>query len=104
MSRFVRIAFQSQNSVCPEDELSAVGQFFHLLNSVEMVRGCCRTESGSWDITAYTSCVNTARGLYYYTTYENRQINCVDLFKEDLDGETLSAFPLENRQSIRYLN
>lgn len=104
MSRFVRIAFGRANSVCGGDEESAVSQFFHLLTSVEMNRGCCKTPSGKWDITVYTSCANTQRGLYYYTTYDNRQITCVDMHKTDLDSAEISRYPLVTAQQINFQN
>lgn len=104
MSRFVRMTFNSKNSVCEGDEEDFVSQFFHLLSSVEMNRGCCQTESGKWDITLYSSCINTEKGLYYYTTYDNRQINCVDMYNEDLDNDCISRFPLIKGQQIYYQN
>ncbi len=104
MSRFVRIAFGRANSVCHEDEASSVSQFFHLLSSVEMPRGSCRASSGKWDISVYSSCINTDRGLYYFVTYDNRQISCVDMHRTDLNGNAVSSFPLINRQKINYLN
>ncbi len=104
MSRFVRAAFGRANSVCEADEASSVSQFFHLLGTVEMPRGLCRTEAGAWDITAYTSCVNTDRGLYYYTTYENRAISCVDLHRADLDEACILRYPLAREAQIRYQN
>ncbi len=104
MSRFVRAAFGVKNSVCEPDELSSVGQFFHLLTSVSMIRGTCKTDSGTWDITGYTSCINTTLGLYYYTTYDNRRINCVNMHKTELDGSRISRFPLELKQDIAYNN
>ena len=103
-SRFVRAAFTKLNAVSGTSEPESVGQFFHLLGSVEMIRGCCLTESKTWDITVYTSCVNTDKGRYYYTTYDNRQIGCVDMHKEDLNGEALSVFELEKEQRIFYQN
>lgn len=102
MSRFVRAVFARENSVCDGGEIASVGQFFHLLSSVEMVRGLCRADEGSWDITSYSACINADRGLYYYTTYENRRITCVDMHKVDPDGDGISRFPLEHEQSIRY--
>ncbi len=100
MSRFVRAAFNSRNSVCREDENSSVSRFFHIMGSVEMIEGCCRTDAGTWDKTVYTSCVNTDRGLYYYTTYGNRQINCVNMYGENLDGGGLSVFDLNESENI----
>lgn len=104
MSRFVRAAFGRAHSVCGEDESSAVSQFFHLLSSVEMVRGCCRTDGGAWDITVYSACMNLDRGLYYYATYDNRQISCVDLHCADLEGDRIIRFPLITEQQICYQN
>ncbi len=104
MSRFVRMAFNAKNSVCEPQESSAVSQFFHLLDSVAMTRGACYTDEGYWDITVYSACINATRGLYYYTTYDNRQINCVDMHKADLDGTELSVYPLKLEQAIGYQN
>ncbi len=104
MSRFVRGAFYLKNSACDGKEESGVSQFFHLLGAVEMPRGACRTEDGDWDITVYSCCVSTGTGRYYYTTYDNRQINCVDMRKADLEGRTLTVFPLERKPQIRYQN
>ncbi len=104
MSRFVRATFTKSNSICKEDEESSVNQFFHLLTSIEMVQGCCKTESGNWDITVYSSCVNTDKGIYYYTTYNNRQINCVDMHKTDLESNKIFCFPLIKTGGINCQN
>lgn len=103
-SRFVRAAFARANSVCKTDEASAVGQFFHLLSFVEVPRGICKTRSGDWNITLYSSCINTDKGIYYYTTYSNRQITAINMHKTDLDGSAISRFPLLLEQKINYVN
>ncbi len=102
MSRFVRIAFNRGNSVCEEDENSSVSQFFHLLASVSMTRGGCLTDTGKWDITVYTSCMNVDKGLYYYTTYDNQQINCVNMHNVDLETDKITRVPLVLEQGICY--
>ncbi len=104
MSRFVRIAFGRKYSVCTEEEASSIGQFFHLLSSVEMIKGTCKTDEGTLDITGYTSCINTDRGLYYYTTYDNRRITCVNMNHTDLNSHLISRYPLITTQSIQYQN
>ncbi len=104
MSRFVRIAFAKANSVCESDEAHSVSQFFRLLSYVEMPRGICLTPSGHYDITVYTSCINADRGVYYYTTYDNHRINCVDMHKTDLDGERISRYPLITDAEFGYQN
>lgn len=103
-SRFVRAAFVKQNSVSGDSELESVSQFFHILGAVEQQRGCVRLDGGSYEMTLYTSCCNTDRGLYYYTTYENRQITAVDLYCENLDGQELAVYPLISTQQIRMQN
>lgn len=104
MSRFVRMAFLSKNSVKPDSENSSVGQFFHLLSSVERIKGACKTDKGNWDITVYSSCMNMDKGLYYYTTYNNRQINCVNMHATDLQSDKISRFPLVLEESINFQN
>lgn len=104
MSRFVRAAFALKNSVCKDDEYSSVGQFFHLLSCVEMTRGICKTDEGNLDITVYSSCINTKKGLYYYSTYDNRQISCVNMHSLDLESDILYRFPLLLKQNILYQN
>ncbi len=103
-SRFVRAAFVKMNSVSGDSEKESVGQFFHILGSVEQQNGCCELEDGKYEKTIYTSCCNTARGIYYYTTYENRQITAVDMYQEDIDGTSLIHYPLIEEEQIRIQN
>ncbi len=102
-SRFVRASFVKLNSVCSESEEESVGQFFHLLSAVEQPKGCCRVEE-NFEYTIYSSCCNTDRGVYYYTTYENRRITGVDMHRENLDGDTLITYPLRKAPSIQMEN
>lgn len=104
MSRFVRAAFVKMNSVSSESEDDSVSQFFHMLKSVQMPRGCVKVSAGEYAVTIYSSCCNTNRGIYYYTTYDNNQINAVNMHNENLNGNTLTAYPLKNVQSINYQN
>lgn len=103
-SRFVRAVFVKMNSISGDSEEESVGQFFHILGSVEQQNGCCELEGGAYEKTIYTSCCNTARGIYYYTTYGNRQITAVDLYREDIDGKILYHYPLIDREQIRMQN
>ena len=104
MSRFVRATFVKLNSVSGNSEAESVSQFFHILKSVEMQKGCVQLGEGLNEITVYSSCCNTDRGIYYYTTYDNSQICGVDMNKEDLDGTELIAYPLISGQKIIYQN
>ena len=99
-SRFVHAAYVRCNSVCKDSEEESVGQFFHILGSVEQQRGCCIVENGNYEITIYSSCCNTDRGIYYYTTYGNRCICAVDMNNADLDGSELIRYPLITDEKI----
>lgn len=103
-SRFVRVAFTKMNSLSGDGEPESVSQFFHILNSVDQQRGCCELEDGKYEITLYTSCCNTAKGIYYYTTYDNHQITAVDMHRENLDGSQLVRYPLITGEQIRMQN
>lgn len=119
MSRFVRAVFVKENSVCGKGELESVGQFFHILGSVEQQKGLVYVamenasggnheasvvDNGSYEITIYSSCCNSDKGIYYYKTYDNSQITAVDMHKEDLDGQRLVSYPLLTGQQIRWQN
>ena len=103
-SRFVRGSFVKMNSVSENDEKSSVSQFFHILNSVDQQRGCCEVADGKYEITIYTSCCNASKGIYYYTTYNNHQITAVDMFKENLDENSIVKYPLIEAGEIRWQN
>ncbi|MBQ8807834.1 MAG: choloylglycine hydrolase [Clostridia bacterium] len=103
-SRFVRGAFTALNSHCYGSEQSAVCQFFHILQSVAQTRGCAEVENGEYEITLYSSCVNTDKGIYYYTTYENPQICAVCMHKENLDSEDLITYGVLSAWNVRFQN
>lgn len=94
MSRFVKVAFTKLNSIFGETENEKVHQFFHILYSVYQQRGCVKVGE-EFEITHYTSCCNTTKGIYYYTTYNNSTINCVDMHKSDLNSNVLSSFEMK---------
>ena len=75
-------------------------QFFHILGAVEQVRGCCEVAPGKHEITLYTSCCSAQRGIYYYTTYENRRICAVDMHRCDLDAAALARFAPRTEEDI----
>lgn len=103
-SRFVRAAFTKLHSVSGDTESESISQFFHILGAVAQQRGCVHMGEEKYEITIYTSCCNTDRGIYYYTTYENSQITGVDMHRENLEGENLIAYPLVTGQQIRMQN
>lgn len=103
MSRFVRGAFSRLNSVCGESENESISQFFHILGTVSTPLGVVRV-GDKFSKTVYTSCCNTDKGIYYYTTYGNNQISAVDMHKENLDSCNLSVYNLVTEQQINFQN
>ena len=103
-SRFARVAFTRLNSRSEDTEKASVSQFFHILGSVDQQRGCCEVAEGKYEITIYTSCCNTTKGIYYYTTYENPQITAVNMHATDLNGTEVVSYPMLQDTEIRYQN
>lgn len=103
-SRFVKAAYLSLNSVCEKDDSSSIAQFFHLLDSVSVIRGSVLSQQDSCDMTTYACCINAARGVYYYKTYGNNQLTAVNMKREDLDSQSLRIFPLIVSQQIAWAN
>ena len=93
-SRFVRATFNKLNAATFDTEKENVEQFFHILSSVEQIKGTVKTSDGKDVITVYTSCCNADKGIYYYTTYHNRSITGVDMHKVELEGEELVSYEL----------
>lgn len=103
-SRFAKVAFTKMNSISGDSESESISQFFQILGSVAQQRGCANVGDDKYEITIYSSCCNTDKGIYYYTTYENSQVTGVDMHKEDLDGSTLADYPLIKGQQILMQN
>lgn len=103
-SRFAKVAFTKLNSISEDTEMESVSQFFHILGAVDQQRGCCEVADGKYEITLYTSCCNASKGIYYYTTYENHQINAVDMNKTDLESSELTRYTPITSQQINFQN
>lgn len=103
-SRFIRASFNKLNSKCEDDEKSSVTQFFHILDSVSMLQGTTITKENKNDITTYSCCINTSKGIYYYKTYTNNQIIAIKMSEKEKNNKYLSIFDLIEEQQIKYIN
>lgn len=103
-SRFIRAAFLRDALLKNDKNSINLIDFFHILNNVAMVRGSIRTLAEKSDITQYTSCMCLEKGIYYYNTYENNQINAIDMNKEDLDGNQIKVYSYKTDLSINFEN
>ena len=99
-SRFVKAVFTKYNSV----KENSLNQFFHILHSVEQQKGCVLADNNKYEYTMYTSCCNTDKGIYYYTTYENHSITAVDMHRENLDAKEIITYPLIKDEQISEIN
>ena len=102
-SRFVKTSFLKLNSVFGLKEYEIINHFFHILYSVYQIKGAVKT-GDKYEITHYTSCCNTDKGIYYYTTYNNSNINAVSLFNENLNSNELICHYLIRDQKINIQN
>lgn len=103
-SRFVRVAFLRDAMIKNDKDSIDLIEFFHILNNVAMVRGSTRTIEEKSDLTQYTSCMCLEKGIYYYNTYENNQINAIDMNKENLDGNEIKTYKYNKTLSINHVN
>ena len=104
MSRFVKASFLRNTASFSLDEEENISTFFHILDSVSMIKGTVLNKNEDSDITFYTSCINTTLGIYYYKTYLNNQINVLRFTEDNKTNSTLTRFVLVNNQNFNYLN
>ena len=74
------------------------------MDSVAQPRGCCELKNGEYEITVYTVCYNADKVIYYYTTYDNRQITAVDINRENLNSDALLHYPMKTGEQILFQN
>lgn len=103
VSRFIKAAFLVSNTVDEKTEIDNVTNFFHILGSVFQIKGNAITKTKKFETTFYTSCMSSKTKTYYYKTYNNSQINAIDLSKVN-DQKNLTIFDLNKKQNINYQN
>lgn len=103
-SRFIKASFVLAHSPKGNDEVENVTNFFHILHSVEQAKGTDEVEDNVFEFTMYSDCMNLDKGILYFTTYDNNQINAVDMNNEDLDTSDLITYELFKDQAIKFEN
>lgn len=89
-SRFIKVTFVKYKSKSGSSEKESVNQFFHILDSVAMPKGCVLVRGGEYEYTRYSSCCNVDKGIYYYKTYDDFNIKKIELSSFNLDDVKLS--------------
>lgn len=103
-SRFVRVAFNKFNAPIAETEEENIDTYFHILHSVEQQKGLDEVGPNSFEYTIYSDGTNLDKGIFYYTTYSNKQINVVDMNKEDLDSSNLITYDMIDKTKFNHQN
>lgn len=103
-SRFVKEVFVKMHAPEGKTEEENVTNYFHNLHAVEQQKGLDQVAPNTFEYTIYSDGVNLTDGTFYYTTYENNQINAVKMSSVDLEGTDLALFPLQTKQTINFQN
>ncbi len=103
-SRFVKSAYLLENTMRYERESADICQMFHILSSVEMVKGSVINHAGVSDITVYSACIDLDEGIYCYRTYDNSTAFAVDMKREKLDTSEPIIYPVSNEERINIVN
>ncbi|WP_304410093.1 linear amide C-N hydrolase, partial [Faecalibaculum rodentium] len=103
MSRFVRAAFMLNSSKAADTEEATVNQFFRIMQTVEQIKGANREKDGFDEITNYTAGADLETMDFYWTTYDNQQINALHTRAQDLDSNTLLVYPVSHDQNIHWI-
>ena len=103
-SRFVRALFAKVHTARGKTSDEEISRFFHVMDTVSQPSGFALSEEGKPIRTVYTSCMDTESGAYYYTTYDCRRIQRVDMRDHNTAGAELIVFPREAGEDIRVVS
>lgn len=95
-SRFVRLAFLKHFALKGRQEEEGVARLFRLLQNVAFPLGMVRVSQleQAYDYTIYTAVMCAESGRFYWTSYDDMQLQCLELSRPSaLAGHPLS-FPL----------
>lgn len=112
-ARFVRLALLKEHCLPGKDEASGIAAMLHLFQSAAFPLGMIRvsqpghiTEQDSgvvpFDYTVYTSIMCAESLRYYWTTYENQRVQCIDLHHLSNRDQPVQ-FPLGREPDFLYL-
>ncbi len=102
-SRFIRAVNAKTYTIPAEKKTPSISRFFHLMSTVNQPHGLFRADERQLS-TVYTSCMDTERSTYYFTTYDCRKIRAVRMKNAHLDLDTVTAFPMKRKEWIHFLN
>ncbi|HFT5944974.1 TPA: choloylglycine hydrolase family protein [Listeria monocytogenes] len=102
--RFVRAAYLKENIIKAKNEEEAITNVWYVLNSVRIPNGAVIKESGDPDFTQYVASMCSESKTYYFTSYENNQINSVTLSKEVIENmKEPTTYQVDKVQNVNKL-
>jgi choloylglycine hydrolase len=99
-SRFVRITSFTQAAPKMKTELDGINQAFHILNNFDIPKGSVADRNGVLEDTQWTSAIDMKNKTFYIKTYENFQLQKIDLMAQDLNAKKLKAFELKTHNKF----
>ncbi len=100
-SRFIKAVFMNYCSKTEND--SHITQFFHILDSVAMIRGSVVTKSDTLNITDYSCCMDTDNNTYYIKSFLNNRITAITMNEKSMNENCLISIPVNNSQDILHI-
>ncbi len=97
-SRFVRAAFFSQAAQKAKNEYEACKTAFRILDLFNINIGLVQEDSAKgvlYDCTQWTSVSDLKNRHYYWHTYNNRQVQMVDLMRMNIAGNHIITISME---------
>lgn len=104
ISRFVRVAYLKSHASHLENEMTTIAQFYRILNNIAMPGGVVIRPKNMEEVTLYTACMCLEKGVYYYTTYNNLQVNAISFENEDLDSDQLKKYEYLDALNVHHQN
>ncbi|NPC94661.1 choloylglycine hydrolase family protein [Bacillus sp. WMMC1349] len=103
-SRFVRTTYLKEHIKPVSGERNGVSAAFHILANMNIPKGIVITDQGEDDYTQYTAAMCNETCSYYYHLYQNRQIQKVCLYDEDLDASEIKLFSARHEEAVHSLS
>lgn len=99
-SRFIRASFLKYYGIKGKNEEEGIQYLFHLLDNVAMPLGIVKVEDNDnehdYDETIYSATMCAESLKFYWKSYKNSTIQCVDL-NHELNNSEIKTFPLKNQ-------
>lgn len=102
-SRFVRATAFLKSAIHPATAKEAIQDAFHILNSFDIPRGAVRdVQKGKhvFEQTQFTSAADLKNRIFYFHTYDNRQIRMVKFDTIDLSGKEILKISMNQPEEI----